>query len=110
MVVLGQHLGLHDIYLHTKDPCGICLGRVIESHLALTRDLASMGHMGHPPSLIAVLLASGCGLRPLSKLASTFTFSLGGLHGRLRPWGLEVLVRSMSDPCSFHLSTSEGPA
>ena len=43
-MVLKQLLGVRNIYLCTKAPCGVCLGRVTASHLALTKDLAYMAH------------------------------------------------------------------
>ena len=101
-------------------PCHSYLARGLSMSLwGLTGEPAasavrSMGlsEVDHWPSLIANLLASRCSLRPLSKSASTFTFLLGVSMGALGPLpvGSEGLVRSTTDPYSFHLSNSEGPA
>ena len=61
-MVFGHVLGLHDIYLCTKAPCGLYLGRVPGSHLALTMDLASMAHpQGQYAALIFILSEGGGG-------------------------------------------------
>ena len=63
---LGQLLGQPDIYLHTMDPCGVGLGRVPNSHLALPRDLASKAQpQDQHASLMFILMAgviTGCSL------------------------------------------------